>query len=137
MLHIHHMLNFWAILVTAVALWILGALWFSPPLFAKPWAAIVGRPMGDKPKGVVHGMISSFIGDLFVALILTHFVVWAHAASFFHGAFVGFLCWLGFIAAVLYPQRIYEGRPFAYFLITAGYWFFGLILAGGILAVWR
>lgn len=135
--HIHHMLNFWAILVSALTLWILGALWFSPALFSKPWMAIVGRPMGERPKGIVHGMVSSFIGDLLIALVLTHFVVWSGAPNFGWGAFVGFLAWLGFIAAVLYPQRIYESRPFAYFAIVAGYWFVGLLIVGGILAAWR
>jgi hypothetical protein len=135
--HIHHMLNFWAILVSAVVLWVLGALWFSPALFAKPWVAAVGRQMGEKPKGVVHGMVSSFIGDLLTALVLEHIVVWAHGFSFRHGAFLGFIAWLGFIAAVLYPQRIYEGRSFKYFTIVAGYWLIGLILIGGILARWR
>ena len=135
--HVHHMLNFGAILVSALVLWFLGALWFSPLLFAKPWSAIVGRPMGDKPKGVVHGMISSFIGGLVQALVLAHIVVWAGATNFGHGAFLGFLTWFGFIAAVLYPQRIYESRPFAYFAIVAGYWLIGLVAIGGILAIWR
>ena len=135
--HVHHMLNFWAILVSAVLLWLLGALWFSPLLFAKPWIAIVGRKMGEKPKGVVHGMVSSFLGGLVQALVLAHIVVWANATNFGHGAFLGFLTWFGFIAAVLYPQRIYEGRPFTYFAIVAGYWLIGLLAIGGILAIWR
>jgi hypothetical protein len=135
--HVHHMLNFWAILVTAIAFWVLGALWFSPLLFAKPWAAIVGRPMGEKPKGMVHGMISSFIGNLLLSLVMAHFIVWAGATSFGHGAFIGFLCWLGFIAGMLYSHRIYEGRPFAYFAIVAGYWLIGMSLTGGVLAIWR
>jgi hypothetical protein len=135
--HIQHMINFWAILVSAVILWLLGALWFSPALFAKPWVAAVGRKMGEQPKGVVHGMLSSFIGDLLTSLVLAHFVIWSHVSGFGHGAFIGFLSWLGFIAAVLYPQRIYEGRSFTYFLIVAGYWFIGLIAIGGILAIWR
>lgn len=135
--HTHLLLNFWAILVSALVLWILGALWFSPALFAKPWSAIVGRPMGDKPKGVVHGMISSLIGDLIIALVLQHIVIWGNAHSLRHGAFIGFLCWFAFIAAVHYPQRIYESRPFKYFVIVAGYWFVGLVIIGGILAIWR
>jgi hypothetical protein len=135
--HVHHMLNWWAILVSAVVLWILGAFWFSPALFAKPWAAIVGRPMGEKPKGVVHGMISSFIGGFLAALVLDHLVIWGHADGFLHGALLGFIAWLGFIAGVQYPQRIYEGRPFRYFAIVAGYWLIGLVLVGGILAIWR
>ena len=135
--HVHHMLNLWAVLACAALVWFLGALWFSPALFAKPWVAAVGRPSGERPKGVVHGMVSSLIGDIFLALVLAHFVAWAHADKFGHGAFIGFLCWLGFVAAILYPQRIYEGRSFAYFAIVAGYWLIALPIAGGILAVWR
>lgn len=34
----HHLLfNPWAILVAAVIQWVLGAIWYSPLLFAKPW----------------------------------------------------------------------------------------------------
>jgi Protein of unknown function (DUF1761) len=137
MQHVHHMLNFWAILVTAVIFWFFGAIWFSPLLFAKPWAAMVGRPMGEKPKGVVHGMISSFIGNLLLALVLDHIIIWSSSSSFGHGALVGFICWLGFIAGLVYSHRIYEGRPFGYFAIVGGYWLIGCSLTGGILAIWR
>jgi hypothetical protein len=135
--HLHNVLNFWAVLVSAVVLWLLGAFWYSPILFAKPWAAIVGRKMGEKPKGVVRGMVSSFIGDLLVGLVLAHFVVWSGSQTAGSGAFIGFASWLGFIAAPAYPQSIYEGRPFKYFAINGGYWLIGLVAVGVLLAVWR
>lgn len=135
--HVHHMLNFWAVLVSAVLVWLLGALWYSPLLFAKPWVEIVGRKMGKVPKGVVHGMVASFIGDLLLALVFGHIVAWSGAAGAGWGAFLGFLLWVGFVVGPLYPQRIYEGRPFKYFAINGGYWLVALVLVGVILAVWR
>jgi hypothetical protein len=135
--HIHHELNHLAILVSAVILWLLGALWYSPLLFAKPWVEIVGRKMGEKPKGVVKGMIGSFIGDLLLALALDHFIIWSGANAIVWGAVIGFIAWLGFFAAPNYPQSVYEGRPFKYFLINNGYWLIGLLIVGGILAIWR
>lgn len=134
-MHLH--LHFLPILVCAVFLWVLGAFWYSPLLFAKPWIAIVGRQKGEKPEGVGHGMIASFIGDLLLAFVLAHFVYWSHGVGFGWGAFIGFLTWVGFVVAPLYPQRIYEGRPFAYFAINSGYWLVGLAIAGGVLAAWR
>lgn len=136
-MHHLHGFNHWAILACAVLLWLLGAVWYSPLLFANPWVAIVGRKMGEKPKGVVHGMIASLVGDILVAFILMHFVYWSGSTSFAAGAFVGFITWLGFVVGPLYPQRIYEGRPFTYFAINGGYWLLGLVIVGGILAVWR
>jgi hypothetical protein len=110
--HLHHLINYWAVLVSALILWFLGAAWYSPALFAKPWMAALGIvPTGPK-KGLAAGMVSSFIGDLLVALALLHFVLWSGAGS-------------------------YEGRPFKLFLITAGYWLVGLLVIGGLLARWR
>ena len=134
-MHLH--LHFVPILVCAIFLWMLGAFWYSPLLFAKPWIAIVGRKMGEKPKGVGHGMIASFLGDLLLAFVLAHIVYWSRGAGFGWGAFIGFLVWVGFVVAPLYPQRIYEGRPFTYFAINSGYWLVGLTVVGGVLSAWR
>jgi hypothetical protein len=134
--HLHHM-NHWALLVSALILWILGAVWYSPPLFAKPWMADLKIDPGHPKKGLAAGMIASFVGDLLVAFVLLHCILWAEAATFAMGAFVGFLCWLGFIAATQFPQGIYENRPGRLFVINAGYWLAGLVLIGGLLAAWR
>jgi hypothetical protein len=134
--HLHH-INHWAVLVSALILWFLGATWYSPALFAKPWMAALGIvPTGPK-KGLAVGMISSLIGDLLVAFALLHFVLWSGAATFGAGAFVGFLCWLGFFAATQFPQGIYEGRPLKLFVINTGYWLVGLLIIGGLLAAWK
>lgn len=134
--HIHD-LNFVAIVVSAVIVWMLGALWYSPVLFAKPWVAIVGRQMGEKPKGVYVGMIGSLIGDLFLCFVLAHIIRWAGAEGWMGGAHIGLLMWAGFNAAVMFPQSIYEGRPLKYFLINTGYWLVSLVIVGAVLAVWR
>jgi len=134
--HLHHM-NHWALLVSALILWILGAAWYSPPLFAKPWMADLGIKPGGPMKGLASGMIASLVGDLLVAFVLLHFILWAEAFTFAMGAFVGFLSWLGFIAATQFPQGIYEARSGRLFAINASYWFIGLVIIGGLLAVWR
>jgi Protein of unknown function (DUF1761) len=134
--HLHHM-NHWALLVSALFLWFLGAAWYSPALFAKPWMAALGITPGHPKRGLALGMVSSLIGDLFVALILLHFILWSGASTYLMGAFVGFLCWLGFFAAIQLPPGIYESRPFRLFAITGGYWLAGLLPIGALLAVWR
>ena len=129
--------NHWVTLVSALILWIIGAIWYSPALFAKPWMAALDIQPDHKKKGLAFGMISSLIGDLLVAFALLHVVVWSGAASCAAGAFVGFLCWLGFFAAIQFPQGIYEGRPTKLFVINGGYWLVGLVAIGILLAVWQ
>jgi hypothetical protein len=136
--HIFHELNYLAIIVCGVILWLLGAVWYSPALFAKPWMAIIGiNKDATKGSSMIAGMIASFICDLVLAFILAHFVIWTQAATFGWGAVVGFIVWTGFIAAPNLPQGIYEGRPFKLFAINSGYWLVGLLIVGGVLAIWR
>ena len=129
--------NPWAILVSALAFWFLGAVWYSPVLFAKPWMAAQGiSPEGQK-KGFAVAMISSLIGNLLTAFVMLHFILWSWANTASMGAFIGFLCWLGFFVGIQFPQSLYEKRPLLVFAINAGYWFVGLLGMGALLAVWQ
>jgi hypothetical protein len=136
--HIHHQLNHLAIIAGALFLWFLGAAWYSPALFAKPWMKMVGLSK-DNPnkKSMVPGMIASLICDLVLVFVLDHLVIWSQAESFGWGALVGFIAWAGFFAAPNLPQNIYEGRPFNLFAINNGYWLVGLVVVGGMLAIWH
>jgi hypothetical protein len=135
--HLQHM-NHWAILVSALIQWFLGAAWYSPALFAKPWMKLLGiTPDPSKRKSMVFGMVSSLIASLILSFVLLHFILWSNASTWATGAFVGLISWLGFIAAPSFAQGIYEGRPFKLFAINTGYWLVGLLITGALLAVWR
>jgi Protein of unknown function (DUF1761) len=137
-MHHLHITNPWAIVVSALIQWVLGALWYSPALFAKPWMAMLGiSPDPSKRKSMVFGMISSFVGSLILSFVLWHEIMWSGAAGWAAGAFLGFLNWLGFIAAPNFAQGIYEGRHIKLFLINTGYWLVGMLITGALLAVWR
>ncbi len=133
--HLHHF-NHAAILVSALILWVLGAVWYSPALFAKPWMAALGITPGPK-KGLAAGVIASFLGDVLLAFALMHMILWSEAATWASGMFIGFICWFGFIAATQFPQGLYERRPQRLFWINSGYWLVGLLIVGGLEAVWR
>ncbi len=133
-LHINHL----ALLVSAIVQWLLGAIWYSPALFAKPWMTMVGiQPGAAKKSSMIVGMIASFIGSLVLSFVLAHFLLWAGATTLGWGALIGFIVWTGFIAAPLVAQYIYESRPFNLFAINTGYWLLALVISGGLLAVWH
>ena len=137
--HFHlHMIqfNFWAVLVAALIQWVLGALWYSL-LFAKPWMALTGHTPGERPKGAIFAMTASFVGGLILSFILAHMVIWSDAMTWCRGAFIGGICWLGFIAVPLFFEKLYERRPYKLFAINAGYWLVALLCSGVVLAVWR
>jgi hypothetical protein len=126
------------LLVSALMIWMIGAVWYSPLLFAKPWMALLGLPRdGGTQRTLVAGMVSSLICDWIVSFILWHVIAWSGAANWRMGALLGFLCWAGFVAAIALPQGIYESRPFRLFAINAGYWLIAMVASGALLAVWK
>lgn len=137
MLHFHSLNNL-AILVSAIILWVLGAIWYSPPLFAKPWMELAGvhREPG-KRDGMLLGMTASLLCDLVLSLILAMLIMWSNATGFKYGGVIGVLVWMAFVAAPNLPQGLYERRPFKLFAINSGYWLVGLVIVGGLLASWR
>ena len=114
--------------------WLLGALWYSPVLFGKPWKAMVDVPPERKKTRMVLGMIASFIGSVIVSFLLMHVLWWAGVDGLKRGVFVGFILWAGFIFAPLSAQYIYEGRSFKLFAINTGYWLVALLMSSALLA---
>ncbi len=135
----HHLhFNLWAVLVSGGFLWFLGAAWYSPVTFARPWMSMlkIERDPGRR-SSIFFAMFASLVGDLLTAFVLAHVILWSGADTLGWGALVGFVAWLGFFAAPNYPQGIYERRPFGVFLINNGYWLLGLVVVGALLAIWR
>ena len=131
-------INHLAVFVCAIILWVLGAAWYSPAMFAKKWMQLIGitREPG-KRDGLLLGMTASFFGDLVMSFILANIIVWSNTTGFTRGAVLGVIMWIGFIAAPNLPQGLYERRPFKLFAINSGYWLLGLFIVGGILGAWR
>jgi hypothetical protein len=134
-MHLHF--NILAVLTSGVIMWVLGAIWYSPAAFAKKWQALVPGPSGDKKKTMMAGMIMSLVGDILLAFVLAHVILWSGSHDFGRGLFIGFVIWMGFFAATAIPQSIFEGRPFKLFAINQGYNLLGLMLIGGVLSVWQ
>ena len=92
MTHLHF--NILAIFVIAIAQWFFGALWFSPVVFMKAKQKALNST--GKPKHALAGMVATFIASLLLTFILDHMILWSGASNFAHGAFLGFIAWLGF-----------------------------------------
>ncbi|HSZ17439.1 MAG TPA: DUF1761 domain-containing protein [Terracidiphilus sp.] len=138
MLQLHHHLNQLSIFASALILWILGAIWYSPPLFSKPWMKLLGFDKYVPHKNtLVPGMMASFVCDFILSFVLANFIIWTGADTFAWGALTGLIIWIGFFVAPNLPQSIYENRPFRLFAINNGYWLVGLPLVGGVIAIWR
>lgn len=128
-------INWIAVVVSALVPMVLGALWYSPVLFARPWMAAVGRTPEELNMSAV-GYVISAIGALLAATTLGYIIDWAEADELIDGVFVGGSVWLGFVATTLAVNTYFGGRPRSLWLIDNGYQLISFVIMGAILAVW-
>lgn len=137
--------NYLAIVVAAIVIFILGGLWYSPVLFAKRWIALQGRTEEQvRAQAASANMpvlyVSAFVCAFLTAWVMAHLI--AHMAAITevnagHGALFGVVCWLGFAAPTSYATAIFSGKPKQLWFIDTSYNLVSFALAGIILAVWR
>ena len=135
-------INLWSVLTAAVATMVLGFLWYSPLLFAKPWMILMGYDPEDKEKraemqkgaGKMYGM--SFVASLVSAAVLAKIVAITTVSSALYGMKVGFAVWLGFVAPVQLTSVLFAKQPVKLYLINTGYQLVCYLAMGAILAVW-
>ena len=128
-------INYVAVIVTALVPMVLGALWYSPALFAGPWMRAVGR-REDELGGMGLGYVFSAVAAVLSSYALARIERWAEVDDLWNGALVGLLAWVGFVAGLLAVTTYFGGRPRLLWVINAGYQLISLVIMGAILGVW-
>ena len=126
-------MNWIAIIAATVVSMVLGALWFSPLLFVKPWMAM--RPDKTPPSGNASPMlyVITAVGALVSAITLDWILGLAHAGGLAGGAVIGLYAGLGFVAPAILSDNLFNERPFKLYLIVAGFPVVSLLVMGAII----
>ncbi|HXR15107.1 MAG TPA: DUF1761 domain-containing protein [Terriglobales bacterium] len=135
-------INLWSVLAAAVAAMVVGFLWYSPLLFARPWMVLMGYDPEDKAKlaemqqgaGKMYSL--SFVASLVSAAVLAKIIAITTVNSALYGMKVGFAVWLGFVATVQLTGVLFARQPTKLYLINTGYQLVCYLVMGAILAVW-
>ncbi len=130
-------INLLAVLIAAIINMVLGALWYSPALFAKSWLTALGKTEEEIKKtstGLIY--VVNTIGNLVLAYVLAHIVDYAQATTVVQGAQAGFWVWLGFLVPPLLTVYMFEMRNMKLYFIFIVYQLIALILEGIVLAIW-
>ena len=129
-------INVWAVLVSAILYFFLGALWYSPLLFARPWARLKGIDMDSSEEGPTPWMfIGSFVGGLVLTLGVAVLLSLVEPASFAGALALVAGAGLAFVAAPMFASNLFGG-DLRLWLIDSGYPFVAMIIAGAILHAW-
>jgi uncharacterized membrane protein YkgB len=132
--------NYLAILVAAIAFFVLGSLWFSF-LFRKPWAAEVeksGVKLTDADKkNIGRNMILTFLYNLIAAISIAYIIYAIGVYRWMVGLKLGLICGLGFSLAATGISSAWEKRSTKLMLLDAGYALVGIAICGAIIAAWH
>ncbi len=141
-------INYLAVLVAAIAKFMVGGLWYSPLMFANIWMKELGWDRNDTikmesmKKGSGKAMAGSFVGTLLMSYIMAHVITFnlayfPHTMPALQGLMTALMLWLGFVATTSADLVLYEGRKWRLFWINNGHNLVGMLVMGVILAVWR
>ena len=133
-------INWLAVVVGAAIYFVLGALWYSTVLFAKPWQAAIGwdesRPQPQtNPLTYVVPALLYVVAGVATALIAAATGV----DTLTEGIALGLLTGMGFALPMVGVEATFDPnkpKPLAWFAITTAYHLVGFVILAVVIAIW-
>jgi hypothetical protein len=138
-------INYLAVLVSAILIFALGGLWYSPALFAKRWIALQNKTeeqmraeaaAANMPLLYFVAFVCAFIQAWVLAMVIGHMSQVAEM-SVAHAAIFSALLWVGFAGSTSFATSLFSGGARQLWAINSLYNLVSFVIAGIILAVWR
>ena len=130
-------INYWAILVSAVINFVIGFLIYAF-IFSKKWSEWTGIKYDPETSPNPAPLyLKNIIATMLTYFVLAHFILVWEANTISSGANTAFWCWLGFIMPVQFTASLFSGKTKKLFFLDTSYQLITMLIAGGILAVWK
>lgn len=129
-------LNWLAVLTATVVYFALGALWYSPLMFAKTWMELqnIKEEDIDGPNPVIF--LYSFILQAIAVTSLALFISAMNIDGASNGAIIGLGAGAGILFTLAGTTGIFTELKLKLHFVDSGYHVIGMILAGLILGWW-
>jgi len=159
-------MNFYAVLVAATSTLVVGAVWYSPMLFANAWMKESGLTEEQLKKGNMLKIFGlTFLFSVMIAMIMQVLSIHQFGAlgmiggpdyietakpsyaafmadygtafrTFKHGALHGFMSGLFFALPLIAINGLFEHKSWKYIFINAGCWTISMTIMGAIVCGW-
>jgi surface polysaccharide O-acyltransferase-like enzyme len=129
--------NYLAVIVAAIAYWLLGAIWYGV-VFGEAWMALEHMTAEQaRSMNPVLPYVITLALNVLIAYALAQICIWRNANTLGRGASVGVLLWIGFVGPVTFTTYMYEMRPKELYAINQFFPLAGFVLMGAILGGWK
>ena len=128
------------VLFSAIAVFVLGALWYSPFLFGRAWVKAHGfteETIARMRASAGRAYAVSFVCYVIMALAMSILIGRMDVRMLVGGVKLGAVLGIGFAAPLALTASMFSEKRLAAWLIDAGYQVASLILMGVILVAWR
>ncbi len=130
--------NYVAVLVSAIAAMIIGAVYYLPAVAGKAWMNAIGKTEAEVRAAMTpRVLIAGFVLAILEMSVLAAIEGWAGTAGVADGVMVALIVWLGLTLPAASMNVLFEGRP------TALHWVYGVnsliifAVAGAVIGWWR
>jgi Protein of unknown function (DUF1761) len=131
--------NYWAIVVAAIANFLLEAAWYN--IFIQAWMNGIGRTeqelMGPGSLPMYLKFATALVSAAVMAAAISCVTQLTGPQTAWRGMRVGTALWMGFVITTWATEYVFEVRPFSLLAINAGFWFIGMNLMGMIVGGWK
>jgi hypothetical protein len=127
-------LNFVAIAAATLVNMVVGALWYSPLLFATAWLKEIGKSK-DELKGQGRAMGLALLTNVFVAFVMAVIFARIGVGTVYGGLSIAFLLWIGFSLTTQIIHAIFHGNSLKLLAINAGNGLLSYLGMGAVLGV--
>ena len=127
-------------IAAAFAYFVIGALWYAPPIFGKVWMAAGGMTMpaeGQRPPPTIY--VVPLIGSLLSAIALGMLAAASDTDTVSEGLVLGLVVAIGFAVSIAIVTATFESnkpKPMVWGAVNAGYHIVGNLVAALIISLW-
>jgi len=129
-------INYWAVVVSMVAIAVIGSLWYSPVLFLNKWLQATGMKKDDMRGKGVSPIVCSVIMALLTSFVLAVLLEMTNAHNFKNGIWTG----IAVVLILLFTNathHLFERKKSSLMMINGGYQVVSILVATIILATWQ
>ena len=117
---------------------VLGFVWYHPKVFGTAWM----RMTGFTPSAIEKGKrwmpliaLGGILASMFAAYIMNRFGTALGVYDVKGAIELGFMCWAGFVAPVLFWNVLWDQKPLTLYLINASYWLIAFVAMALVLVL--